>query len=196
MLNEKYINAIRTWETSLKVMFHDLSILKLLKLKTMNICIIFYHLESLINVWKWKKSPQILCLLFTNKLFLFFFCFEDNLSYNKLATESLTNPGQSTGARNAVDKNTATCTRQYDIGSSSLRKTVWWKVDLGDVHNICSISIFFKTYDGYGMYFNQCNYVNKRLLELRILASSEKYDFLFLRYYTFFKNQLVLIKTM
>lgn len=129
-------------------------------------------------------------------MFLFFFCFEDNLSNNKLATQSLTYPGPSTGARNAVDKNQATCTRQNDIGLSSLHKTVWWKVDLGDIHNIHSISIFFKTYDGFGMYFNQCNYVKKRLLKLRILASSEKFDFLFLLYYKFFKNQLILIKTM
>lgn len=77
--------------------------------------------------------------------------FEDNLSYNKFATQSQTYLGPSSGARNAVDKNTATCTRQYDIGINAQYKTVWWKVDLGDVYNIYSISILFKTYDGYGM---------------------------------------------
>lgn len=133
--------------------------------------------------------------VFSSLIYCLLLLFEDNLSYNKLATQSLSYPGSSTGARIAVDKNTATCTRQYDIGLSSLYKTVWWKVDLGDVYNIYSISILFKTYDGYGMYFNPCNYVNKILLELRIL---EKFDFFCFCFITdlFFKNQLVLIKTM
>lgn len=77
--------------------------------------------------------------------------FTDNLSYNKLANQSLTYPGPSPGASNAVDGNTATCMKQYPIGLTAPYKTMWWKVDLGDVYNIYSISIFFKTYDGYGM---------------------------------------------
>lgn len=113
--------------------------------------------------------------------FFFFFFFEDNLSYNKFASQSQTYQSTS-GASNAVDGNRATCTKQIDIGVNSPDKTVWWKVDLGDVYNIYSISVTFKTYDGYGMYFKQCNYVNKRLFELRILASSEKIDILFLLY--------------
>lgn len=77
--------------------------------------------------------------------------FTDNLSYNKLATQAFTYPGPSSGASNAVDENTTTCTRQYAIGLNTPYKTVWWKVDLGDVYNIYSISILFKTYDGFGM---------------------------------------------
>lgn len=80
-----------------------------------------------------------------------FINFTDNLSYKKLATQSLTYPGHNTGASNAVDENTATCTKQFDIGLNVRHNTVWWKVDLGDVYPIYSISILFKTYDGYGM---------------------------------------------
>uniref|UniRef100_A0A8W8NP79 Multiple epidermal growth factor-like domains 10 n=1 Tax=Magallana gigas TaxID=29159 RepID=A0A8W8NP79_MAGGI len=84
----------------------------------------------------------------------------DNLSYNKLATQSLTYVGPSSGASNAVDGNIATCTRQFAIGLTSPHETVWWKVDLGDVYNIYSISILFKTYDGHecidGMYGLKC----------------------------------------
>ncbi|XP_052694706.1 scavenger receptor class F member 1-like [Crassostrea angulata] len=73
----------------------------------------------------------------------------DKLSYKKKATQSLTYPGPSSGASNAVDENTATCTRQYAIGLNSPHETVWWKVDLGGVNNIYSITISFKTYDGH-----------------------------------------------
>eukprot|EP00105_Crassostrea_gigas_P038150 XP_019922298.1 PREDICTED: protein draper [Crassostrea gigas] len=73
----------------------------------------------------------------------------DNLSDNKLATQSLTYPGHLSGASSAVDGNTTTCMKQYAIGLTAPYKTVWWKVDLGDVYNIYSISILFKTYDGY-----------------------------------------------
>lgn len=125
--------------------------------------------------------------VFSSLIYCLLLLFEDNLSYNKLATQSLSYPDSSSGARNAVDKNTATCTRQKDIGFSSLYKTVWWKVDLGGVYNIYSISILFKTYDGYGMYFNPCNYVNKILLELRIL---EKFDF-----FVFALLQIYFLKT-
>lgn len=58
----------------------------------------------------------------------------------------------STGASNAVDGNTTTCTRQTDIGTNSKFKTLWWKVDLGGVYSIYSIDILFKNYTGYGMY--------------------------------------------
>lgn len=56
-------------------------------------------------------------------------------------------------ASNAVDRNTATCMRTKGIGRNSDDKTVWWKVDLGAVYNIYSISILFKHYDGYGVYY-------------------------------------------
>lgn len=41
--------------------------------------------------------------------------------------------------------------RTIVIGSTSVDKTVWWKVDLGGVYNMYSINILFKNYDGYGM---------------------------------------------
>lgn len=75
--------------------------------------------------------------------------FTDNLSYNKLATQSQTYQ-LSSGASSAVDENTATCTKQMAIGLNSPDKTVLWKVDLGDVYPIYSVSILFKTYDGHG----------------------------------------------
>lgn len=80
-----------------------------------------------------------------------FINFTDNLSYNKLANQSLTYTAPSSGASNAIDENTATCMKQSPIGLNAPYKTVWWKVDLGDVYPIYSISILFKTYDGYGM---------------------------------------------
>lgn len=43
--------------------------------------------------------------------------------------------------------------RTKAIGWISKHKTVWWKVDLGGVYNIYSITILFKNYDGFGVYF-------------------------------------------
>ena len=76
----------------------------------------------------------------------------DDLSHNKAASQSHTYPGTGYGAENAVDGNTATCTRTEAIGPNSPDKTVWWKVDLGGVYNIFSVNILFKNYNGYGMY--------------------------------------------
>lgn len=42
--------------------------------------------------------------------------------------------------------------RTKDIGPFSDDKTVWWKVDLGEVYNIYSINILFKHYDSLGVY--------------------------------------------
>lgn len=55
-------------------------------------------------------------------------------------------------ANNAVDGDITTCTRTnvIGVGTGYPDKTVWWKVDLGGVYSIYSISILFKTYDGYG----------------------------------------------
>nr|XP_022305554.1 multiple epidermal growth factor-like domains protein 10 isoform X2 [Crassostrea virginica] len=39
--------------------------------------------------------------------------------------------------------------RTKPIGPNALDRTVWWKVDLGGVYNIYSVSILFKNYDGY-----------------------------------------------
>lgn len=41
--------------------------------------------------------------------------------------------------------------RTGEIGRNAPQKTVWWKVDLGRVHNIYSINIAFKSYDSFGM---------------------------------------------
>lgn len=86
------------------------------------------------------------------------FFFKDDISKNKIATQSHT--WVSTGgtdvlyeARNAVDGKTTTCMRTNGIGTNDPDKTVWWKVDLGGVYNIYSISILFKNYEGFGMYF-------------------------------------------
>lgn len=73
----------------------------------------------------------------------------------KLTTQSSTSPGSDTlyGSRNAVDRNPSTCMRAGEIGRFSPEKTVWWKVDLGRVHNIYSIDINFKNYNDYGMLY-------------------------------------------
>nr|XP_022305532.1 receptor-type tyrosine-protein phosphatase epsilon-like [Crassostrea virginica] len=73
----------------------------------------------------------------------------DDLSYNKVASQSPTYPGPGYIAGNAVDGNAATCMRTEAIGLNSPDKTVWWRVDLGGVYNIYSVNIQFKNYDGY-----------------------------------------------
>lgn len=72
----------------------------------------------------------------------------DDLSFHKNATQSSTYPGQGTinDANNAVDGNKNTCMKTNDISRNSLIKTVWWKLNLGDVYNILSINILFKNY--------------------------------------------------
>lgn len=71
----------------------------------------------------------------------------------KVATQSSTPPGTYTmyDARNAVDRNQSTWMRAGVIGRYYPEKTVWWKVDLGRVHNIYSIDIIFKNYNNFGM---------------------------------------------
>lgn len=77
----------------------------------------------------------------------------DDLSNNKAATQSHTlSGGTFYDANNAVDGNIVTCMRTKAIGMTALDKTVWWKVDLGVLRNIYSISILFKSYNGYGDY--------------------------------------------
>ena len=77
---------------------------------------------------------------------------KDDLSHNKDASQSHTSSGSGYDAENAVDRNIATCTRTEQIGGNSPYKTVWWKVDLGEVYNIYSVNILFKNYDSYGLY--------------------------------------------
>lgn len=88
------------------------------------------------------------------QLFLNIHYITDDLSYNKLATQSPIYPSSHTlyFARNAVDRNSSTCMRTDLIGRHSHYKKMWWKVDLGGIHNIYSIDILFKTYDSYGKY--------------------------------------------
>lgn len=65
---------------------------------------------------------------------------------------------------NAVDENPATCAKTDAIGKTSPRSNVWWKVDLGRIYNIYSISILFKNYPNYGMNFkySYLSYATKR----------------------------------
>eukprot|EP00105_Crassostrea_gigas_P046747 XP_019930895.1 PREDICTED: multiple epidermal growth factor-like domains protein 6 isoform X1 [Crassostrea gigas] len=73
----------------------------------------------------------------------------DDLSYNKLATQSHTHIGTDYAAGNAVDRISTTCMRTKAIGRNSPDKTVWWRVDLGRMYGIYSINVFFRTWDGY-----------------------------------------------
>nr|XP_022311625.1 receptor-type tyrosine-protein phosphatase epsilon-like isoform X1 [Crassostrea virginica] len=80
----------------------------------------------------------------------------DDLSQNKIATQSTTAAGPPNApntfvASNAVDRNITTCMRAKGIGLTSEHKFEWWKVDLGGVYNIYSINIIFKNYQGYEM---------------------------------------------
>lgn len=78
----------------------------------------------------------------------------DDLSFKAIATQSLTYNGPYYNAINAVDRNTDTCMRTDDIGNKApqTQKTTWWKVDLGGMYRIYSISILFKNYNNLGMY--------------------------------------------
>lgn len=77
----------------------------------------------------------------------------DDLSYGKEATHWRIYNSWSDGylASNAIDRNTSTCTRTYEIGKGGFLKTTWWKVDLGKVKSIYSVQIDFKKYEGYEM---------------------------------------------
>lgn len=76
---------------------------------------------------------------------------KEDISYQKVATQSHTSTSVNSEARNAVDGNIKTCMKTEDIGLTSKHRTVWWKVDLGEVNNIYSIHIQFKNYDGHRM---------------------------------------------
>lgn len=81
-------------------------------------------------------------------------CFIDELSREKLASQSHTQTGSfsgENGAHYAVDGIAKTCTKTKDIGTSSKNKNVWWKVDLGEIKNIYSIEIQFRNYDTKGI---------------------------------------------
>lgn len=74
--------------------------------------------------------------------------FKDDLSYKKRSIQSHTYIGSFYDAKNAVDRDKATCMRTNPIGIEDKipEKTVWWKVDLGGVYNIYSVDILFKNY--------------------------------------------------
>ena len=78
----------------------------------------------------------------------------DDLSDHRNATQSTTHQGapDQYKAGNAVDRDVTTCMRTIPIGQNSPDKTVWWKVDLGEIYSIYNVSIRFKNYDGYGNY--------------------------------------------
>lgn len=86
------------------------------------------------------------------KYIYFLNLFKENISHNKVATQSHTYAGVGHNASNAVDGNIVTCMRTKEIGPNSPDKTVWWKVDLGGIFNIYRINILFKNYDSYGVY--------------------------------------------
>lgn len=73
----------------------------------------------------------------------------DDLSKGKYAQQSTTwscAPSSNCAAGNAVDRTSSTCMRTGFIGPTSLDKTVWWFVDLGDIYSIYSVRILFKDY--------------------------------------------------
>lgn len=51
--------------------------------------------------------------------------------------------------------------RTDPIAIDGVEKKTWWKVDLGRISNLYSITILFRNYDGYGMgYFIKIMFMN------------------------------------
>lgn len=75
----------------------------------------------------------------------------DDLSVNKVATESPTIILPIYEAKLAVDRDIKTCMRTDPIAIDGVEKKTWWKVDLGRISNLYSITILFRNYDGYEM---------------------------------------------
>lgn len=88
-----------------------------------------------------------------SRVLLIFKLLTDDLSNNKVATQSHNFPGHIYGASLAVDRDATTCMRTNSIGQNSFYRTMWWKVDLGGLYSIYSITILFKNYEGYGTFF-------------------------------------------
>lgn len=53
---------------------------------------------------------------------------------------------------NVIDRDIVICLRILDIGFGFKLKIVWWKVDFGKIYNLYNMVIFFRSYDGEGMY--------------------------------------------
>lgn len=97
------------------------------------------------------------CSFVCSKEVVFYtFLSKDEISYKSgVATQSHTfeaSPIETYVASNAVDRNPATCMRSLAIGLTTEIQTVWWKLDLGDVFNIYSVSIWFRNDAIYGMF--------------------------------------------
>ena len=102
----------------------------------------FHSKNTCFNRWTRLKVLYLNCI---------FFFVTDDLSFKKNATQSTEAWSYDFyKAGNAVDRNISTCMRTQEIGRNSPEKTVWWKVDLGGMHNIYSVNILFKNYNGYG----------------------------------------------
>ena len=71
---------------------------------------------------------------------------------NGNASQSTTYPGIMYDARYAVDKDVTTCARTEVIGTTSADKSVWWRMDLGEMSIVQRVDISFKNYDGFGKY--------------------------------------------
>lgn len=71
----------------------------------------------------------------------------DDLSGRKIAQQFKTSATcPACVANEAVDMDTQTCTRMEEIGPTSIDKSTWWYVDLGDRYNLYNIRIQFKSY--------------------------------------------------
>lgn len=132
--------------------------------KNMNV-----HVEWVIKDVKYKIGQKLSCKLYgqwhcistikftfkmISRFLLIYDLLIDDLSYHKAATQFHTRPSYMNMyvASSAIDRNITTCMRTYSIGDNTPDKQVWWKVDLGAVYSIYSITILFKNYNGYGMY--------------------------------------------
>lgn len=103
------------------------------------------------NNSKWEK----IMILSSFSYLIYAYFLKDDLSKDKVATQEHTYLNQK-GANYSVDRNYGTCMRTNPIGVTSLAKSVWWKVDLGEMYNIYAINVLFKDYDSYGMCISSC----------------------------------------
>lgn len=92
--------------------------------------------------------PYLLVSKHSNLWKILLFPFLNDLSYNKIATQSpIYRRISEYEANNALDRNITTCMRTQAIGLSSTDNNMWWKVDLGGLYNVYRITIMFKSYE-------------------------------------------------